>query len=123
MPVTYAVDPELGVVRTTFQGIITYNDVADLSSSLARDPAFKPHFAELAVFEKDCDIKMHFTDFVTLSRLSPFSDNAKRALVARSLAVYGTLRMYQMAKDDNANVQIFETLSEAVAWLELPEKR
>ena len=123
MPAHYVVDVQNRLVRTTFEGPITYQDVADFSSRLAADPAFAPDFSELSTFEEGSDLQLQLSDFRQLSRVDPFSAHARRAYVVRSRgALYGVTRIYQTFRD-TPNVRIFDTLDEAMAWLNVRERR
>lgn len=116
MAVQYRVDPAARLVRTTFTGVVTHRDPTDNAIRLRCDPAFDPGFSELIQFEEGSEINLNFWDF--RSDLDPFSKTSKRALVAgKQRAVYGIARMFQIARNDDANVRIFATTDEAEAWL------
>ena len=123
MPVQYEIDVQNQIVKTSFQGVITYRDVADLANQLARDPAFDADFSELATFEQGSDLRLQLSDFQQLSRMDPFSRRARRAYVVQNRgALYGVTRIYQTFRD-SPNVQIFHDLEQALCWLTPQEKR
>lgn len=118
MPGHYSIDVKKKIVRTTFRGVVTTRDIADLASSLARDPQFEPNFSELATFKGSCDLQLSFLDFQYLSRLDPFSRTSKRALVASARsALYGILRMFQISRNEVPNIKILENSENALKWL------
>lgn len=123
MPARYVIDVENRVVWATFHGVITYADAAEMAAALAKDSRFDPDFSELADFEEGTDLQLQFHDFRDLSRMDPFSISAKRAFVARSRALYGVLRIYQIMREDSPNVRLFDTLDEAVRWLRVEKLR
>jgi hypothetical protein len=117
MPAEYTIDSQHNIVRTNFHGVITPRDISNLASSLAKDPRFLPDYAELAVFETDCNLQLSFLDFRALSNVDPFSSTSKRALVVRSHSLYGQARMFQTARDDDRNVRILDRVEDALNWL------
>lgn len=116
MAVQYEVDPATRLIRTTFTGVVTHKDPTDNAIRMRCDPAFDPSFSELIQFEEGSEINLSFWDF--RSEIDPFSKVSKRALVASTQrAVYGIARMFQIARNEDANVRIFATKDEAEAWL------
>jgi len=123
MPAQYVIDVNGRIVKTTFKGVVTYQQVADLAAALARDEGFDPEFSELLMFEPGTDVQLQFSDFQHLSRLDPFSKSALRALVVPSRGVlYGVARMYQTFRD-SSNVCIFESTEAALFWLSTRDRR
>lgn len=124
MPAQYTVDINNKTVKTTFSGIIKSKDIRDLLSQLAKDPSFKPEFAELAVVEDDCQLQLNFLDFKAFQPLDPFSCSSKRAIVVgRSRTNFGLARMFQTARNDSANVRVLEDLNEALNWISSNEEQ
>ena len=118
MSASYTIDTQTRVVRTTFDGLITFRDVAGLCAALASDIAFQPGFSELATFGQDCDLQLSFRDFHELSALDPFEKTSRRAFVVPfRRAVYGMVRMFQISRQEAPNVRIFDTVDEAWSWL------
>lgn len=118
MAATYVIDAGARIVRTTFTGIVTYSEVVGLATELGKDTAFSPDFSELAIFGEDCVLCLKFVDFVSLALFDPFSKNARRAFVSSSQkALYGVLRMFQAARENNPNLRILGTADEALTWL------
>jgi len=123
MPVQYEIDVQNRIVRTTFQGVITYRDIADLAGRLLADRTFNSEFSELGTFQDGTDLRLQLSDFQQLSRVDPFSPNARRAFVVHSRgALYGVTRIYQTFRD-SPNVQIFNKTEDALFWLTSRERR
>jgi hypothetical protein len=122
MPVRYELDIESKIVRTIFTGIVTENEVAEHAAHLGKDPAFQPGFSELADLSKALEVRLGYPEFQHLEFIDPFSREAKRAFVTtpRSQA-YGLTRMFQMMRHSPENIQIFDTVESALAWLK-PQK-
>jgi hypothetical protein len=121
MPTQYVVDIDNHIVRTRFSGLVTHHDVADHAARLHGDPAFDPQFSELVTFGENPDIQLGYLDWQSLADRDPFSSSSKRAFVVQPrCAVYGVVRMCQIARNHPANICIFETLEEALSWLSAP---
>jgi len=118
MPTQYVIDIDNRIVQTRFSGLVTHHDVADHAARLHGDPAFDPQFSELVTFGEDPDIQLGYLDWQSLADRDPFSSSSKRAFVVQPrCAAYGVVRMCQIARDNPANICIFETVEEALSWL------
>jgi hypothetical protein len=121
MPVQYVIDVEHHVVLTTLGGVVTRHELADYAARLRDDPAFKPDFVELITFERNPEIRLGYLDWHSLADCDPFSVASKRAFVIRSSgALYGMIRMFQIARNEPSNIQVFETKDKALLWLSSP---
>ena len=124
MPAQYTIDINHQIVKTIFNGVIKSKDIRDLLAQMAKDSSFRSEFSELTIFEDGCNLQLSFLDFKALQSLDPFSRDSKRAIVVgRSRANYGLARMFQAARNDNANLRIFEDLKEALNWLSSKEEQ
>jgi hypothetical protein len=118
MGVEYTIDAQKGIVKTHFRGMVTPREYRDFARNVAKNPAFRPDFRELATFAEDCDLQMTFIDLQALTHLDPFSCTSRRALVIPSRgALYGIARMFQTARNNNPNVRIVESAEDALQWL------
>jgi hypothetical protein len=127
MPIQYAMDIDNHIVRTTFSGTVTYHEAADYATRLRGDLAFDPQFSELVTFGENPDIQLNYRDWQSLAKRDPFSSGSKRAFVVQSRSVlysvlYGVIRMYEIVRNDTANIRIFETADEAMSWLSAPAR-
>ena len=116
MGVQYEIDPIEHLVRTKFTGVVTHLDHSEYMAHLRSEPTFNPDFSELIHFEAS-EIRLTFIDLRI--EADPFDGTSKRAIVASQPAVYGVARMFQLARRDDPNVQIFATTGEAERWLGL----
>ncbi|MGO9088389.1 MAG: hypothetical protein ACLQBK_24550 [Candidatus Sulfotelmatobacter sp.] len=118
MPTQYVIDIDNHIVQTRFSGLVTHHDVADHAARLHDDPAFDPQFSELVTFGEDPDIQLSYLDWQSLADRDPFSTSSMRAFVVQPrCAVYGVVRMCQIARNNPPNICIFETVEEALSWL------
>jgi hypothetical protein len=121
MSVQYVIDVEHQLVRTILGGIVTRHEVADYIAKLRDDPGFGPHYFELITFEGNPEIRLGYLDWHSLAECDPFSDASKRALVLHAgSALYGKIRMFQIARNEPSNIRVFETKDEALLWLSRP---
>jgi len=98
--------------------IVTFREATEQSAKLHDDPAFYPDFSELVDFNGASEVQMGYEDFRSLLAIDPFSASSKRAFVISSRnSVYGTARMYQIMRGDEACVEIFKTIADAARWL------
>jgi len=125
MPIDYRIDSTLGAVFTVATGVLTDQDLLQHKRRLLEDPRFHAGLAELS-------------DVRNIDRLDVTPDGIRRfaqqdaaaaglgdyrlAIVASEPVVFGMARMYQAhTADALSNVMVFRTVSEARAWLGLPE--
>jgi hypothetical protein len=121
MAVHHEVDAGNRIVWTMFSGLVGHRDPDEHSLRLRNDLAFDASFSELVEFAEGSDVQLSYLDFQSQLRLDPFSKSSRRAFVVGSRsAVYGTVRMYQIMRNDATCVKIFATTSEAVLWLTAP---
>ena len=118
MPVRYQIDPDNRVVLTVFRDSITLNDFVSNGAKLAIDPMFQPEFGELMEFTEGTSMDLSYPDLKAVLDHDPFSIASHRAIVVHSQGVlYCTARMYQLFRDDAANVAIFSSKTDALSWL------
>ncbi len=86
------------------------------------DPAFRPEFCQLYDFQDVTDTNMSASEVRDLASYSPFSHQARRAIVAPQNAVYGKARMFAIQREAGGGqeeVGVFRSLEEANVWLGL----
>ncbi len=119
MPITYRIDTDALLVRTTATGVVVDADLRAHEDSLAADPAFEPAMAQLVdgrTIERLEVSAAGIRQFVAHEgRLAPRFANHRVAILASENMVYGMARMYQMLSD--LNVGVFRTTVEALKFL------
>ena len=120
MPITYQIDPDAHLVRTTATGVVVDADLQAHEDQLAADPAFEPALAQLVDgrhIERLAVSAEGIQQFVTHEgRHAERFANHRVAILADENVVYGMARMYQTLS--GLNVGVFRTLHEAMAFLE-----
>jgi hypothetical protein len=118
MPPEYVIDADRRITLTFFAGIITRQEVSAHIANLSADPDFSPDLSELAVLAKGTELQLSLADVQYWVDEDAFLATSKRAFaVPTHEAAYGVIRMYQALRGDSPIVKIFETVSEALAWL------
>jgi hypothetical protein len=118
MSLAYTILRENQLVLTKFEGTITKHEVLEHIRRLREDPAFVATFSELADLTNAVEVQLSYNDFQELSHFDPFSQQSKRAFVARTGSqAYGMTRVYEVASG-NPNIRIFNTIDEGFHWLQ-----
>jgi hypothetical protein len=114
------VDPASRLVVTTCTGEVSRIEVETSLTKLRRHPDFKPDFRQLADLSLVSRLDLHFVDMETIYHgYDPFSNEAKRAVVAPDNgATYGLARMYQSIVN-SAQFEVFQLMLDAITWLGL----
>ncbi len=122
MPIISQIDSSLGVVFSTFQGVVTKEDLWAQVHSFIEDPAFQPSFDHLIDTRGTTRIDVSSEDFGALAKHSAFNEMSRRAVVAEKDIMFGVARMYQQlreVRDKPDQVRVFRTMEEARHWLGL----
>lgn len=119
MPINYSIDKDLGVVFSSWHGVVADSEVIEFSRKLYNDPEFHPDFRNLADLRQLTGDKMTGHSVRAIAASSRFSVKARRAIVVSRDLEYGFSRMYQTEAEFHrgAAPQVFRNLSEALAWL------
>ena len=122
MPISFEIDPRLGLVRTTATGVLTDEELLQHKRDLQGDPRFDASMKELS-------------DIRGVERLDVTAEGVRRAvamdqgqadalgdyklaLVVSADVVFGMARMYQMMTEENIEgVGVFRDIEEALEWL------
>jgi len=119
MAVVFTIDPRIRLVSVKFEGNVEPKDVVGYLESLKADPLFEPGFSELVDLTEVLTSAIDFEAAMVLAHhVDPFSPTAKRAFVVSQPAIFGAIRMYQMAREDDTNIVILPSIEEARRWLE-----
>jgi hypothetical protein len=120
MPFTIAVEPDL--IRLTFSGIFTEDDLRDLAAAmvdLERDSSPIPH--RISDMTAVTELQIGYPGVQALAenrRASTFPNAFKSAIVIRGPAQLGMARMFQTLNDNpQITIEIFSDADEALAWL------
>ncbi|MCL4301119.1 MAG: hypothetical protein KJ077_35635 [Anaerolineae bacterium] len=117
MPAFYYIDPQLRIVFSSLEGVVTDEEALNHEERLCYDPHFEPDFSQLIDCRRVTEVRAT-NDFIRFIAVrSPFSSKAHRAIVAGTDLVYGLARMYQMLRADEEQIRVFRDMEEARRWL------
>jgi len=116
MPASYRIDKVGRLVLTTLSGTLVDSDIEGLTQRLMRDPNFSPEYDELIDCTQVSKFQLSRDFFSNTQDRQPFSQAARRAVIAPSDVAFGTSRVFQ-AWQPEASVEVFRTRQEAEDWL------
>jgi len=118
MPVSSFVDPHSRFVITLCVGEVTLAESVSSCSHIRNHPGFHRDFRQLVDLSMATNIPLRFPDLYHLQQeCDPFSNQARRAIIAIDAVPFGLSRMYQLITN-SPNLEVFRTLPEALEWLE-----
>ena len=122
MPITSQIDSSLGVVFSTFQGVVTSEDILAQVESFKNDPTFQPSFNHLIDTRGTTQFDVSFAGMRGVSSHSAFNDKSRRAVVVAGIEMHGAARIYQILREEQGKpdqVKVFHDMEEARRWLGL----
>ena len=125
MPINSQIDSSLGVIFSTFQGVVTKDDISEEVESFRTDPAFQPNFNHIIDTRGATRIDLSIEGMREVSLHTVFNEKSRRAIVAEEDGRFGIARMYELLRDAHDKpdqVQVFRTMAEARHWLGLDYK-
>ncbi len=124
MPIISQIDSSLGVVFSTFQGVVTQRDILAQIERFNTDPAFQPSFNHLVDTRGTTRFDVSIAEMRVVSLHSAFNEKSRRAIVAEEAELYGAGRVYQILREEQKKpdeVRVFRNMAEARCWLGLDE--
>ncbi len=124
MPMTYEIDPEVGLIRLQGSGCLTDREMIECIQSLRADPALRPDMPTLSDMR---EIEVGFStagiqEMMSVMRASAGRrGSARAAIVVSSAVAFGMGRMLEMRAEGEAEprFRVFEDMDAARAWLGL----
>ncbi len=110
------------MVFSTFQGVVTKEDISGQVEGFKTDPAFEPRFNHLIDARGATRIDLSSDGMRAVSMHSIFNEKSRRAVVAEKDETFGIARMYQSLREAHEKpdqVQVFRDMAEARRWLGL----
>jgi hypothetical protein len=121
MPGSFELDADARIVRARAWGIITDDDLLDHmeeTRQLFRDGTLDASWAQIADFSAVESLDATNEGIRRHAVLNPWPEESFRALVMPTDASFGLGRMYEMlCGDQGANVRVFRSEAEALAWI------
>ena len=122
MPIISQINSSIGMIFSTFQGVVTKEEILAELHSFTVDPAFQPSFDHLVDIRGTARIDLSGDDVRAVAMHSTFNEKSRRAIVAEKRETFGLARMYQILRETQEKpdeVQVFRTMEEARRWLGL----
>lgn len=118
MPESYEIDAERGLVVCRAWGDLSSEDLHNHYRRLAADPAFSPHFEQLADLTEVTQFTVDSEAIESEARSSIFAPGTRRALVAPKGLAYGLARMFAAhGAASGQEMEVFTELGPAEKWL------
>jgi hypothetical protein len=118
MPATFLIDHDDRIVRSRAWGLLIDRDLLDTQQRLREDPRFEPTYCQIFDFTAVEQLSLTADGLRALAANSPFSRDARRAIVVGTEGAYGMARMYAMLSDRNPRFfRIFRDAPSAIKWL------
>ncbi len=117
---TYRIDTDRRVRFEEYRGRTGLGDLKSIISSMVSDPCWSPDFHGLIDFS-EAELVLSSNDVLRLAltlRHENFRSNGWLAYVAPNSLTYGIVRMLGYWSRNTGRVQVFQSRSEAEAWLE-----
>ena len=122
LPIISQIDSSLGVVFSTFQGVVTKEDFLAQVERFHTDSAFQPSFNHLIDTRGTTRFDLSSEGLRTVSMHSAFNEKSRRAVVAEKDEMFGMARMYEVFREMQNKpdqLRVFRDMAEARRWLGL----
>ncbi len=115
----YTIIPEERLVSVRFGRCLSLREVQGYVAALCTDPAFESDFSEIVDLSEVEELQLSADHALTLADIvDPFVAGTRRAFVARTGMQVHAARMHQILRNDEENIRIFASLTEARQWIE-----
>ena len=118
MPAAFLIDHDERIIRSRAWGLLIDSDLFETQRRIREDPRFEPTYCQLFDFTAVEQLSLTGEGLRKLAQNSPFSRDARRAIVVGTEGAYGMARMYALLSDRNPeHFRIFRDTASAVKWL------
>ncbi len=120
MPIDFYIDKKQKTVFTQAYDVLTEDEILDLRNRVMAHPEFDSSFNQLSDYSNVTKFEISNNFLIQYAQLKYFGKNSKRAFVASSDLVFGSVRTYQAWHESlPSEVKAFRTIDEARKWLGL----
>ncbi|HEV2289821.1 MAG TPA: hypothetical protein VGR81_12820 [Candidatus Acidoferrales bacterium] len=125
MPTAYTIDKTRRLVLSSASGVVTKAELVTHRRALTRDPDFDPNYSQIMDFSEVTDVDVEASDIRDLAIEHVFSTTSRRAIIARTSAVYGLARLFEIHRDmrGERGIRVFRDREEAFAWVSGKEEK
>jgi hypothetical protein len=116
----YLIDHARHVVHSRAWGILSSDDVRELSQRLMADPSLKSGFRALTDLSHVTEVRVDAASLEEMAEMPLFDPEARRAIIAPNEAAYDVAAMFAALATRLGNqVRVFRDRTSAEEWLEL----
>jgi hypothetical protein len=120
MPFSYTIDPAAKLIRETWTGRVTPEDLRQISLEEWQDARYCSGISILSDF-RDAEVDISYPEMFDYSRFLAGHDIVtKQAIVVSRQLGFGLARMFELLTEDGAlwkSLRIFTDLDQAERWL------
>jgi hypothetical protein len=122
MPASYQLNLEHRMVMSTASGIVTDTDLIQHQQRLRKDPQFEPSFGQRMDFTGASGISVSVATIQRLAIHRVYAAGSRRAIVLHQGIAGALANMFKdLSEMEGEQVEVFEDLPAARAWLGLGE--
>jgi len=121
MPVLFKIDPDRGLLRSSFPGVVSPAELMAWYAELRSHPDFSDDLRQIADFTENTPQDWTTNDMRMVVGEEPFGSGARRAFVGPTDLVFGLARMYSSfaeTEGQGGTIAVFRTIEEAQTWLD-----
>jgi hypothetical protein len=119
MPADFTINTDQKLVFSLGWDTLTFADIIDHRSRLAKDTRFCLDFRQIIDFTHVTSMKLSNTEIWSLAEERVFAPESRRALVTASSLQFGLSRVFH-AYSEAQHINIFHELKDAVEWVGVP---
>src|SRR5215831_5832518 len=119
--VQYTIDKEQGLIITTAEGNVKFEDIKSHQDRLLADPDFDENFDQLIDTTATTKINLSVREAKDLAERRIVSPDSRRAFVAIEPHIFGLGRMMEAYHHPLSETQVFRSLREALEWIGIEE--
>lgn len=120
----YQIDPDQARVCVRFSGKLTVDVIDRYATALRNSTNFEPSWSEIVDLRAVVEIEISAEQAIVLAdRIDPFSVSSRRAFVVANELQRHSARMQQILRSPFKTIGIFDTMTEAEAWVRSPVRQ
>jgi hypothetical protein len=121
--VRYTIDKEQGLIVTTAEGSVKFDDIKSHQDRLLTDPDFDENFDQLIDTTAVTKIDLSVREVKILAERRVVSPESRRAIIANEPHLFGLGRMMQVYHHPFGEIQVFRSVREGSEWIGIEEAK
>jgi len=123
MKVSYSIDKQRRLILTTAEGRVVFDDIKEHQDRMLGDPDFDMNFDQLIDTTAATTVDISADEARVLASRRIVSPDSRRAFVAIQPHIFGLGRMMASYHEPLAHAQVFDSMYEAVKWIQREEDK